>query len=302
MELRHLRYFKAIADYGSLTAAAKRLHVSQSAVSEQMLDLESEIGAALLNRSGRRVQLTAQGRVFLEEARKTLNSAQRAIDLTRQSLHGEVGTLAIGFFLWGAGGFFPRIIREYRRRRPGIKLSLIEMHASEQILALEEGRIDVSLTRPVETSFSRTLRQELLYRDPIVVASRSDHHFARHAVQVEELAGEGLVMYDRSSNPQLYDGILAMCAAQGFSPNVVNTSATYSGVLTLVEAGEGVALVPAGVRHLRSKGVVFNELVPKTLSLGLSVVWNSLNEGVALQEFLHLLREDKGKLERGGGN
>lgn len=302
MELRHLRYFKAIADYGTVTAAAKRLHVSQSAISEQILDLEHEVGGLLLDRSARKMRLTAQGQVFLEEARKTLEAADRAIDLTRQSLKGEVGTLSIGFFLWGAGGFFPRIIREFRRRRPGIRLSLLDMSAAEQLVALEEGRIDVGLTRPLEPPFDRTLQSELLYRDPIVVAMRPDHPFAGRAVKVQELAEEGIVMCDRKASPVVYDNFVSLCAEEGFLPEIVNTSPTWSGVLTLVEAGEGIALVPSGVKHLRTKGLSFSELLPNRLSLGISVVWNPSNQGVALGDFLSLLRENRGKIQRSGGN
>jgi DNA-binding transcriptional LysR family regulator len=302
MELRHLRYFRAVADHGSFTAAARRLNVSQSALSEQVLDLESEIGGPLLDRSGRKVRLTAQGKIFLEEARKTLDAADRAVDLTRQSLQGEVGTLSVGFFLWGAGGFFPRIIREFRRRRPGIRLSLIDMQASEQIVALEEGRIDVGLTRPLEPPFDRTLRSELLYRDPIVVAVRPDHPFAKREVQVKDLENERIVMCERRMTPALFDGFVALCAAAGFSPKIVNTSSTWAGVLTLVEADEGVALVPAGVRHLRTKGLAYSALTPKQLSMGLSVAWNPKNQGVALQEFLELLRENSEKIQRSGGS
>ena len=302
MELRHLRYFKAVADFGTFTAAARRLHVSQSSVSEQILDLEGEIGGPLLDRSARQVRLTAQGKVFLEEARKTLEAADRAVDLTRQSLQGEVGTLSVGFFLWGAGGFFPRIIREFRRRRPGIRLSLLDMHASEQLVALEEGRIDVGLTRPLEAPFDRTLRSELLYRDPIVVAVRPDHRFAKREVKLKELAGERLVLWERKTLPVLFDGLVTLCSGEGFSPLIVNTASTWAGVLTLVEAGEGIALVPAGVRHLRTKGLAYSTLTPNKLSLGLSVAWNPMNQGVALQEFLELLRENREKIQRTGGN
>ncbi|MES2390964.1 MAG: LysR substrate-binding domain-containing protein [Acidobacteriota bacterium] len=302
MELRHLRYFKAIADYGSLTAAAKRLRVSQSSISEQILDLESEIGATLLNRSGRKARLTAEGQVFLVEARKTLESAQRAVDLTRQAMQGEAGTLAVGFFLQGAAGFFPRIIREYRKRRPGIRLSLWDMQAREQLEALEDGRIDVGLTRPLQAPHGRRLKSEMLYRDPIVVAMPADHRLAKGPVTVEALKDEAMVMYERESNPWLFDGVVGLCASRGFSPRTVNESATYSGVLTLVEAGEGVALVPAGVRHLRAKGLAFRELEGSELSLGVVAAWNPMNEGVALREFLELLRENKGKIERSGGN
>jgi DNA-binding transcriptional LysR family regulator len=296
MELRHLRYFQAVAEFGSVTAAARRLHVSQSSISEQIGDLEQELGCPLLDRSRRQIRLTAQGQVFLAETRRTLEAAQRAVDVTRRSMRGEVGALAIGFFLWGAGGFFPRIIREYRRLRPGIRLSLMEMHAAEQIAALEEGRIDVGLTRPLQPPHDRVLRSELLYRDPVVVAMRPDHPLARRTVKVGALAGERLVSAERRSNPTLFDSIVSLCAAEGFSPQIANTSGTWSGVLTLVEAGEGIALVPSGVKNLRIRGLVFRPLGPAALSLGLAAVWNPRNEGPALMEFLRLLREHRDRL------
>lgn len=299
MELRHLRYFRAVAEFGSFTAAARKLHVAQSSISEQILDLEGEIGGALLDRSGRQVRLTPQGQVFLEEARKTLEAADRAVDLTRRSLRGEVGTLTIGFFLWGAGGFFPRIIREYRARRPGIRLSLVDMLASEQMVALEEGRIDVGLTRPPEPPFDKTLRSELLYRDPIVVALPRNHPLAGKTVKIPSLATQGLVLCDRRMTPVLYDSIISMCTQAGFSPRIVNTSATWSGILTLVEAGEGLGLVPAGVRHLQTRNITFSKLIPDHLSLGLSVAWNPKNQGPALHDFLALLRENRERIQQG---
>jgi len=217
MELRHLRYFRAVAELGSFTAAGRKLHVSQSSISEQIGDLEAEIGGALLDRTGRQVRLTPQGQVFLLEARKTLEAADQAVDLTRRSMRGEVGTLSVGFFSWGAGGFFPRIIREYRLRRPGIRLSLMEMHAPEQMQALEDGRLDVGLTRPIEPPFDRTLREELLYRDPVVVALRRDHPLAGKDVPFAALASESLVLSDRRVTPVLFDSIVAMCSKAGLT-------------------------------------------------------------------------------------
>ncbi len=301
MELRHLRYFTAVAELGSISAAARRLHVAQSSVSEQIADLEGELGGTLLDRTGRNVRLTAMGLVFLDEARKTLSAAERAVEVTQSTLRGESGTLSIGFFLWGAGGFFPRIIREYRRRHPGIRLSLVEMHANDQVLALEEGRLDVGLTRPPDASAQRLLAAELLFRDPVVAAVRPDHPFAGKEVPVRSLAGEPLVMTERRSNPVLWDAIAALFADEGMPQIVANTSTTWSGVLTLVEAGEGVALVPAGVRHLRTRGLAFCRLRPETLFLGLSAVWNPRRVGPALEGFLRLLEENKERIQRSGG-
>ncbi len=301
MELRHLRYFSAVAESGSFTAAARRLHVAQSSLSEQIADLEGELGGSLLDRSGRQVRLSAMGTVFLAEARKTLEAAERAIEVTRSTMRGESGTLSIGFFLWGAGGFFPRIIREYRRRSPGIRLSLLEMSANEQAEALEQGRIDVGLTRPPEAAAERILRSELLFRDPVVAAVRPDHPLAGRRVTVRDLAEERLVLVERRANSLLFDSVLSMFAAEGLTPDIVNASSTWSGILTLVEAGEGVALVPSGVKHLRTRGLSFCRLSPETLFLGLSAVWNPRHVGPALEGFLRLLRENKERIQRNGG-
>jgi DNA-binding transcriptional LysR family regulator len=281
-----------------MTAAARRLYVSQSAISEQIRDLEQELGCALLDRSGRQLQLTPQGQVFLEEARRTLEAAQRAIDVTQRAAHGEVGTLAIGFFLWGTASFFPRIIREFRKLRPGIRLSLMEMHAPQQIAALEAGNIDVALTRPLQPPLDKIFRSELLFRDPAVVAMRPDHRLAKRTVKVRDLAEERLVLAERRSNTELFDSIVALCAAEGFSPQIVNTSGTWSGVLTLVEAGEGIALVPSGVRTLRMRGLVFRPFDGE-LSAGLAAVWDPRRAGPALLEFLRLVREHRDRLVRG---
>ncbi len=301
MELRHLRYFKAVAESGSFTAAARRLHVAQSSLSEQIADLEEELGGALLDRSGRQVRLTPMGAIFLEEAGKTLEAAERAIEVTRSSMRGESGTLSIGFFLWGAGGFFPRIIREYRRRHPGIRLTLLELHANEQAAALEEGRIDVGLTRPPEAAAERILRSELLFRDPVVAAMRADHPLVGRRVSVRDLARERLVLVERRANSLLFDSVLSMFAAEQLTPDIVNASSTWSGILTLVEAGEGIALVPSGVKHLRIRGLKFSRLAPETLFLGLSAVWNPRHVSPALEGFLRLLRENKTRLQRSGG-
>ncbi len=296
MELRHLRYLVAVAEYGTFREASRRLHVSQSAISEQIADLEHELGGALLDRGQRATRLTPQGEIFLEEARRTLASADRAVDLTRRSLLGQEGSLAIGFFLWGAGGFFASIIREFRKLHPGVKLTLLEMHTHEQMEAFETGKIDVGFTRPLEPPFDRKLRSELLLNDPIVVVMPIDHPLAAPSVRIEDLARERFVSSSRSANPSLFNSIVALCAAAGFSPNFVNESATWSGVLTLVESGEGIALVPSGVRYLRTPGLAFAEIMPETTSVGLSVAWDPRNEGPVVQNFLRLVEANKERI------
>ncbi len=301
MELRHLRYFSAVAEAGSFSAAARGLHVSQSSVSEQIADLEHELGGLLLDRSGRQVRLTALGTVFLEEARKTLGAAERALEVTRGSLRGETGTLSIGFFLWGAGGFFPRIIREFRRSHPGIRLSLFDMQPVLQMQALEEGRLDIGLTRPPERAAEHLFAHELLFRDPIMVVMRPDHPLAGRELRLEDLASQPLVCADRRSNQPLYDAVASAFAERNLPHVVANTSGTWAGVLTLVEAGEGMALVPSGVRQLRTRGLRFCRLRPEELFLGLAAVWNPRRAGPALEAFLQLLQENRERIQRTGG-
>jgi DNA-binding transcriptional LysR family regulator len=302
VELRHLRYFCAVADFGTFNKASTQLHISQSAISEQIADLEREIGGALLDRSQRRARLTPQGELFLAEARKTLIASERAVDITRRSLKGQVGTLSIGFFLWGAGGFFARLIRENRKLYPQIRLSLFEMHTWVQMDALLSGKIDIGFTRPLEPPFDRSLRAELLYTDPVVVAMPIDHPLAAESVAVSALAGEPFVLGERSVTPALFDGILGLCSRAGYSPHIVNTSTSWPGVLTLVESGEGIAMVPSGVRYLRTPGVTFATIVPETTHIGISIAWNPENENPIQRDFLALVRANKDRIQRTGAS
>ena len=296
MELRHLRYFCAVAEQGTFRKAGEMLHVSQSAISEQIADLEREIGGALLDRTSRQTRLTPHGQLFLAEAQKMLLAAEQAVDITRRSLKGQIGTLAIGFFLWGSGDFFSRIIRDYRKLHPEVRISLYEMHATIQIQSLLSGKIDVGFTRPLELPFDGALRAELLYRDPVVVALPLEHPLAGKTISVKELVSERWVMLERDLNPTLFDSILALCSGAGFAPEITHRSSSWPGVLTLVESGEGIALVPSGVRYLATPGLVFCDLEPPTTHVGISIAWNPERESVVLLDFLKLVRENKDRI------
>jgi DNA-binding transcriptional LysR family regulator len=301
MELRHLRYLSAVAECGTFREASRRLHVAQSAISEQIADLEHEIGGPLLDRGQRSTRLTPQGEIFLEEARKTLASADRAVDLARRAMLGQQGSLAIGFFLWGAGGFVASIIRDFRQLYPEVRVTLLEMHTSVQMEAFESGKIDVGFTRPLEPPFDRTYKSRLLLNDPIVAVLPRDHPLTAGPIRIEDLAQARFVSSDRSTNASLFDFIVSLCRRHGFSPNLVNSSATWSGVLTLVEAGEGIALVPSGVRYLRTPGVVFCELEPATAHVGLCITWDPANRSAVLQNFLRVIRANRKRIRLQNG-
>src|ERR1700678_4223525 len=157
MELRHLRYFSAVAASQGFSRSARALHVSQSAISEQISDLEREIGVALLDRGRQKTTLTPHGEVFLNEAKKVLAAADQAVETARRSARGEIGTLTIGFFNGGTGAEVPNVIKRFRRKHPGVRVSVVEMVPSEQSKALLSGAIDVGFTRPLEPSVDQLL-------------------------------------------------------------------------------------------------------------------------------------------------
>jgi DNA-binding transcriptional LysR family regulator len=160
VELRHLRYFTAVAENGGFGRAAQLLHVAQSAISEQIRDLESELGAALFDRNNRNIRLTREGELFLVDARAVLALAGKAAANVQKSLHGEIGTLTIGFFVGGTGKFFPAIIKEFRLRFPQVQVSVVEMAPAMQHQALQAGSIDIGFTRGLQPAQAGTLRSE----------------------------------------------------------------------------------------------------------------------------------------------
>jgi DNA-binding transcriptional LysR family regulator len=293
MELRHLRYFCAVAEWRGFNRAARALHISQSAISEQILDLEHEIGVPLLNRLQRRVSLTPAGEIFFEEARKILAGAAHAVDLTQRSARGEIGSLSVGFLVWGTGRFFPPIIREFRRLHAGIRLSLMEMSPAAQSEALLQGSIDVGFARPLQPPYDRLLRSETLYFDPLIAVLPVGHGLAKRRVSLKALADEPFVMCDRNLSPTLFDKITALCSEAGFSPRISHTSNVLSSVLTLVQAGEGITLIPASLQHFRFKDLVYCPLTSPSGSIELVMAWSAEREGAAQQAFLKFIRSKK---------
>jgi DNA-binding transcriptional LysR family regulator len=293
MELRHLRYFCAVAQWKGFNHAARHLYVSQSAISEQIAGLESEIGVTLLDRGRRQIRLTHHGEIFLAEAQKVLAAADRAVEMAQRSMHGEAGRLSIGFFSWGTGAFFPHIIREYRKRYPGVILSLHEMQAVEQSEALAERKLDIAFTRPIEPPYDITLRSELLYRDPLVAALPRRHPLAPGPIPVEKLAGENFVLCSRETSTILFDTIISICRKAGFSPKIAHTASRWSAVLALVEAGEGIGIGPAGLWTLMSDEIVSCRLRPETAYRDVVLAWSPENESNKQKAFIRLVREMK---------
>lgn len=293
MELRHLRYLCAVADWKGFNRAAKALHVSQSAISDQIVDLEREVGVRLLSRSRGRVGLTPAGEIFVEDARKIIAAADRAIDGARRSSRGETGSLRVAFLVWGASSFLPRVIREFRQMHPGVQVSVKEMLPREQAEALADGSLDVGFTRPLQDPYLGHLRSEILYLDPFLAVLPADHPFAGSSLNLRDLARERFVLCEREISPVLFDRIIALCGQAGFTPNIVQTSNVFSSVLALVEAGEGITLLPSSLRLVRYSDLVFCPIAEPEGHIELVMAWSQERESGVQTAFLEFVRARK---------
>jgi DNA-binding transcriptional LysR family regulator len=294
MELRHLRYFCAVADERSFTAAGRRLNVSQSGVSGQIRDLERELGVTLLRRNQRDVSLTAEGAAFLKEARDILARAEAAMEMARKASSGEFGKLALGLCGPVTALFLPKLIRRFRKQYPGVALSLKERAPFEQVDALLSGEIDIGFTRTISAEAKHWIKSELLFREAVVAAIPKDNPLAKEAaVPVPRLAQEPLVMHARETGADIFDPIIGMCTRARFAPKIVATAASWQSVLTLVEAGVGVGLIPACVQQLRSNDVVFRPLRDGSCRLDAIVAWRQDEPSAARDCVLSMLREKR---------
>ncbi len=299
MELRHLRYFCAVARHQSFTLAARSLHVSQSGVSGQIRDLEKELGVSLLRRNQREVLLTPEGAVFLHEAQQILDHLEHAFELTVRASRGQFGKLTIGLCGPATDPFLPRLIRNFRKQNPGIKLALKSIDPAGQPLALVDRVIDVGFTRSIPPDLKRMLSSELLFRERVLVALPNGHVLgSERSILLAHLAADRFILYSRESAPDLFDAFLALCRKAKFSPNIVDNPNLWQAVLTMVEAGEGVALVPACVQHLRSNAISFHPLRDRICTLDVILAWRRNEPDAIRDSFLDLLRRSRPEILR----
>ncbi|TAG47143.1 MAG: LysR family transcriptional regulator [Oscillatoriales cyanobacterium] len=283
MELRHLRYFIAVAEELNFTRAAERLHMAQPPLSQQIQHLEAELGFQLFRRTKRTVVLTEAGQVFFEEAQKILLQVDRAIQLGKQTSRGELGQLTVGFVSSAAHNVVPAILQAFRTRCPAVKLELHELTTNEQLQRLRFGRIDIGFVRPpIEED---GINSEIVFREPLIVALPETHYLAdRAVVELRELSAEPFILFPRSLAPGLYDPIVSLCLQAGFSPIAGQEAIQMQTIISLVAAEMGVAIVPASMqnfqRHLQEPSPI----------VSIALIWRD-NPTPAVQRFLQTARD-----------
>lgn len=294
MELRHLRYFVAVAQRKGYREAARFLHVSQPAISKSLTQLEQELGLELFTRSGRTVRLTPQGEVFYQETLRTLQQSDRAAEAAQRAARGEIGTLTLGFCSVATYGFLPRVVRQYKELLPGVQLLFREMNPPQQEVAFSHGEIDVGITRPpFSKKLARELQAKIIVREPLVIAVPDGHRFAGKRMKIEELSEEPFIILQRDGAPTIYDAILGLCQSHGFAPRVAYEADFMHTTLTLVAAGQGIALVPSCTLNLRPEGVRFLRLQPDEYKADLVLAWPRDAQSPALQTFVRLIEKER---------
>jgi len=289
MELRHLRYFVAVAEELHFGRAAARLMIVQPSLSQQIQQLEDELGFPLLKRTKRSVELTDAGKVFLVEAQQILAQVQEAKRAARRANLGEVGRLAIGYISSSTYDLLPMMLRAYRDYFPAVEVILRELTTQEQVRALEANVIQVGLLRlPIN---SPLLNAEVVRREPIVSVLPEKHPLAaQEQIAVSQLANEPFVLQSRQRGAGYYLQLMRLCLASGFSPNVVQEVTEMHTIVSLVAAGIGVSLVPLSTRNIRSQGVVYRELT-ETILTETAVAWRHDVDSAVVENFLAVVKE-----------
>ena len=256
MELRHLRYFMAVAEELSFTRAARRLHIAQPPLSMQIKALETELGVQLFERSSRTVRLTHAGKTFVDEARSVLHAATRAEQRVKQAEQGIIGTLRIGVIAPAANARLAGLLRQYRRTYPEVSLSFHEHSSSTQIELLLAEQIDVGLLRPPVGH--RDLKSRFVSEAPMVLGAPSGHRLAKAArIHWQDFDGESLITLHPNLQHGYYDKFLTLCAEAGARPTVGQYANDVQTVLWLVSAGlgaKGEKLVVVAVLQIGVEG------------------------------------------------
>ncbi|WP_426616975.1 LysR family transcriptional regulator [Raoultella sp. R2A007] len=291
IELRHLRYFIAVAEELHFGRAAARLNISQPPLSQQIQVLEQQIGARLFARTNRSVSLTAAGRQFLVDSRYILTQVDDAAARAGRLHHGETGELHIGFT--SSAPFIKPVsdtLSTFRRRYPDVHIQTRETNTREQIVPLNEGALDLGLMR--NTQLPETLVWERVLREPLLAMVPSDHPLARQeAVSLVELAREPFVFFDPHVGTGLYDDILGLMRRYGLTPTIAQEVGEAMTIIGLVASGLGVSILPASFKRVQINEMRWLPIKEQDAVSEMWLVWSKHHEqSQAAQRFReHLL-------------
>lgn len=291
MELRHLRYFVAVAKEGHITRAAARLGIQQPPLSLQIKALEEELGLPLFLRGARGVTLTAAGEAFLEDTVSILDAVEKAVDRSRQVAQGAAGRLSVGFATSAAlHPLVPRLIRAFRDRYPSVDLDLREDAAAGLTEAIQRGDIQAAVirepvARPLEIAYRELEREALLAVLPLGHRLLAGHPAS--AIALEDLAAERFILVRRPGAPGIYGNVVEACRAAGFEPRIAAEVPHMLTNINLVAAGVGISFVPASMREVNVQQVDYRPVkTQKELTAPLTLMWLAANTHPLVRNFI----------------
>jgi DNA-binding transcriptional LysR family regulator len=292
IELRQLRAFVAVAEERHFGRAAERLHIAQPPLSQTIRRLEAELGAPLLYRTTRRVDLAPAGEVLLARARAILAAVDGAEEDARRAARGEYGRLSIGFTGSATYALLPSLATILRANLPGVELDLHgEMLTPAQVAGLLDGALHIGLLRPPVDDPALSLAT--IRREPLVAVLPHGHRLAgADSVALEELAGERFVTYPSHPRSVLRDTVESMCAAHGFRPRSALEAAETATLVSFVAAGFGVSLVPEAVTQMTVAGAVYRPLRDEAQQVELAVAWRRDETTPVVARAVHIVRRE----------
>lgn len=294
VEIRHLRYFLAVAEELSFSRAAQRLGMAQPPLSQQIAQLEQIIGQRLFDRKPQ-VRLTATGKALAKSARKLVAQVQIDLEEARRAGIGELGTLTLGFPASALLTWFPQIVRSFRDNFPEVHLRLQEISSAEQMVGLHAGAIDVGLLRG-EVHDERVVCEPLL-EEPYVAVLPGGHPLGeRISIRLREFAAEPLIFFPRAVAPKLHDEIWGIFREAGVQPVTVMEAQEWLTIIGLVETGIGVTVAPASFRRLKWGEVRYATIEDVTATTSISLCISRKNNNPVVSNFLDLARRHRAQL------
>lgn len=287
MDLRHIRYFLAVAEEKNFSRAAERVGIGQPPLSMQIRDLEREVGVRLFRRVPKGAELTPAGQAFYAIVVKMPAMVEDACHAARRAERGELGILRIGFT--ASSGFNPVVattVRLFRRGYPGVDVQLEESNTARLFEALSGNELDAAFMRPNE-HLIKDLQVRLLSEEPLLAVLPSKHRLVRkQRLKLVDLADDELITYPRQYGSVMYDAVIDACRKSGFEPRLGQVAPQIASIIYFVAAELGIALVPASMREVQAKGVVFRELHDTVASVQLSLAWRRGDRSPFLRNFV----------------
>jgi DNA-binding transcriptional LysR family regulator len=287
LELRHLRYFVAVAEELHFARAAKRLHLSQPPLSQQIRKMEDILGFPLFVRTSRLVKLTSAGEALLERARRTLRNVQRDIEDVRSVGAGEVGSLNVGFVSSAMLTTLPQVFSKYRDVYPRVNLRLYEGFTSMVLEGLENGTMDAGILR--DSDPSEALNVKPLFSEPFVAVVPVKHPCAKQkSISARMLRNEPFVYYPRAAGARAFEKPLTIFEEHGFRPHIVQEASHWLSILRLVGAGLGVSVAPACVRRMSSPGIVCLPIRDAKIVSNIEIAWMKSDSRPIVEHFVQI--------------